>query len=128
MEERNDLSLQRLIKINQKVAAAHQAEPRKRWITRHIVPGKHAQISNGFGYLIVLVELDEEALQSLGRNFICNAVRIKAGAGFLDCELAQIGTENLNPGRGSAVGEILQEDDRDGIHLFSGGAAGDPNS
>jgi hypothetical protein len=49
---------------------------------RHVVPGKDAQISDRFGYLIVLVELDEEALQSLGRNFICNAVWIGAGAAF----------------------------------------------
>jgi hypothetical protein len=95
---------------------------------RHVVPGKDAQISDRFGYLIVLVELDEEALQSLGRNFICNAVWIGAGAGLLDRDLAQIGTENLNPGCVSAIGKILQENDGDGINLFSRSAAGDPNS
>ena len=42
VEERNDLPLQRLIKINQKIAAAHQIEPRERRIARHIVPGKDA--------------------------------------------------------------------------------------
>ena len=76
----------------------------------------------------MIVELDEEALQPFRRNFVRDAVRVKAGAGFLDRGFAQIRTENLNAGRSGAIGEIFQQDNRDGIHLFSRSAAGNPNS
>jgi hypothetical protein len=76
----------------------------------------------------MFIELDKEALQSLGRNFVCYAVCVKNAAGFLDRDVAQVRTENLHAGRGGAITEVLQQDNRDGLSLFRRCAAGDPNS
>jgi hypothetical protein len=65
VEKRNELLLQALIEVDQKIAATDQIEPRKGRVARHVVSGENAQISNYLGNLVVPIELGEVALQPL---------------------------------------------------------------
>jgi hypothetical protein len=54
MKQLDNLPLQRLVKIDQKIATADQVESRERRVTRYIVLRKDTEIPNLLGYLVVI--------------------------------------------------------------------------
>ncbi len=57
------------IQIDQQIAATHQIQARERRITGHVLAGEDAQVAQTLGDAVVMVLLDEEALQALRGDF-----------------------------------------------------------
>ncbi len=128
MEYPQDAPLKRGLHVNEDVTARDEVEPRERRVFADVVPGEDDELPHLPRDLIALVGPQEEAVQALRRDVELDVERVHGGPGAHEGVLVDVGREYLDLVGARAFAEILEQDDRQGIGLFAGGAAGDPHA
>ena len=79
------------------------------------------------GYGVVVVGPGKEPLEALGGQIGLDRVRIDTGPGNLECLGIDIRREHLHAGSLARARDLFQQQDRQRVGLFPGGAAGRPD-
>src|SRR5512140_245072 len=112
--------------IDQDVAAADKVQVRERGVFREVVFGENAQLPDILADLIMAVELDEEALQSLLGEVRDGALGVFSRPGAVDGRLEDVRGEDLNGNGRGLVPQELHEGDGERIRFLPRRAAGHP--
>ena len=128
MERAQDPALRNFVEIDQEVAAADKVQARERRIPCHVLPGEEAQVANVLRNPVVAVLTGEETLQAFGRDLLQRIHGVQARARLLQCPLADVGPEDLDPQRRQSVADVFEKRDGDGIDLLASRAAGHPDA
>ena len=127
VEDRDDTLLQRGAEIDQHVAAAHEVEPRERWVPRHVLRCEDADVPDRLADPIAPVCFDEEPSQPVGRHLGLDARGKRPGPGPGDRGGAEVGGEHLDREVAVRLPEKLPQADHERVDLFARGAARDPD-
>jgi hypothetical protein len=128
VKERDQVGLQIAVEIDQQVATTDEIHPGEGRILHQILLGEDQEIAHHLLNAVAhLGGLREEARQPRRRDLGRDAFRIETGAGLRDGARINVGREELH-----LVGlfegfQMLAQQDSDGIRLFPGGAAADPD-
>ena len=130
VEQRNQLLLQLGAHVDQHVAATDEVELGERRVLDHVVLGEHQHVANAFvNAVAAAVRLGgEKAGQARGRNVAGNAGRVQAGPRHRNGLVVDVGGENLHPEMGLELLHALLQQNRNGVGLDPGGAAGGPDA
>jgi hypothetical protein len=119
VKNRDRSFLQLVSQVDQHVATANKIHPREGRIAREVLPGEGAHVTKGFLDTIAVDLFDEKSSQPLGGDILKSALRIKAGAGFFQGCVIQIGGKDLELALSAAMIRSFQERDRHGVGLLS---------
>ena len=89
---------------------------------------ENAHLANILVDAVSAIGLGEEALQALGGDVTLNIGGIETAAGALDAGVADIGAENLDGIVRQFRSNGFEQGDGQGVGLFAGGAAGNPDA
>ena len=101
MEEGKHPLLKRRIHVDQYIAATDEIKLGEGRILAHVMPGKHAQVTNLLSDLVVIPHFHKEALQTLRRDSGHGGFRVCAGPRTFDGRRTDVGAENLDSGPGA---------------------------
>lgn len=127
MKHRDHALLKHGFEIDQDVAATDQVQLGERRIFCQVLPREHAQVAHGLVDLVSAVVFHEELFQALGRHVGADIFEVNARPGLFDCFLADVGSKDLDRQVLLLQAQELEQRDRNGIHFFPGGAAGNPD-
>ena len=105
VEDTQNLSLHRLVQVDEHIAADDEIELGERGIPGHVLSREDATLADLFVDAIAAVEPAEEPAESLLRDVGGDPCRVDARAGPLDRALAHVGPEDLE---GDGLGAIAQ--------------------
>jgi hypothetical protein len=127
MEDRHQPALERLIEIDEHVPAHDEIELRERRIAGDVLAREDAHVAHRLMDAMGAVGLREEAAQALEGYVRDDVLAVSAGSRDVDGLLADVGGEDLEADVGGDFADVLQDRDRDRVHLLARGTAGDPD-
>ena len=128
MEQREDLSLQRRLEIDQQIAATDEIEPRKGWIAHQVLRREHHAVAQLLGHLVSVALSFEMLPQAFRGNVGGDVLQIEADAGFRQRFLVEVGGKDLHVAGFLRRGVLLKQQHGEGIRLFTGRASGHPDA
>ena len=128
MERWQYLPLQVLFEINKQVAAGDQVHPREGRITQKILSGEDDHLAEELGDAIIAILLDKEPAQPFRREVVHEAFCIRAGAGFIERRLVDVGGKKLKLTRVARLLGEFHERHGSGIGFLTGGATQHPDT
>src|SRR5207245_10635053 len=90
-----NLPLQVLFEINKEVAADYQVHAREGKITQKVLSGEDDHLAEELGDAITAILLDKEPAQPFRREVVHEVFCIRAGAGFIEHRLVDVGGKKL---------------------------------
>ena len=128
MEDGEQPALQHRLEVDHDVAAANEVELAERRVGKHVVRREHDHAADLFGDVVLVVALDEEPREALGRHVVDDAFREHALAGLLDSARVDVRRENLHVALDLEFVEHFLEQDRNRVRLLARGAARAPHA
>src|SRR5690606_32417261 len=128
MQERDHLTLQLGVEIDEDVSTADEIELGKGRVTGEVVLHEHADVADALADLVAALDAIEEAGQSFASHADHRCLWITADAGRLDGLLTQVGAEDLD---GDTLGPAIQgleEADGERVDFLARRASRNPDS
>ena len=114
--------------IDQQVAAGNEVHAGERRVPDDAVRRKDAEIPDVLGDHVAAAVEGEVAPAALLRNALEQSLRVASGPGGRKRRLVDVGGEDLHARRDLEPRHLLAHENRDGVDLLTGRAAGDPHA
>src|SRR5215470_18886180 len=114
--------------IDEQIAATYDVHAGERRILKNILPGKDAEVADGFADLVALLHFVEKTAQPGRRDVGHNTFLVDSNSGLLDGRLTQVCAEDLERDILPYLRQVFHQGDGMGVSFFSRGATGDPDA
>ena len=128
VEQREQLALQLAFQIDQQVAACDHAYVKERGILHRAVMGEQHEVAHILADAVMFQLAHEEALEPFFGHICLDRPRVPSLARGRQRPLVEIAGEDLDIRVGPAPLGFLEQQDRDRVGFFAGGAADRPDA